>query len=464
MTLPVSAQRDPGRLGAGASDARFRTASYCHENQLFDQSIAEYKRVAALSAGTEFEATGRLLAASVGYQGSIRQNRPELKAQAEQDLTDLATAFPNTRYALVAKWLQFEAIAEPAARMQAADTLLHDYGAPTFAAVLGGASFQESTLPLQYRADIADIYYREAASLPEAERAKLMLFLRASFPSSGSRLAPLEFFKRRLRTPAQTHDGLPPNMPLLADSAPPVLVSNVPEIGAITDSRPAIEAVLGDGPFWNAQTSTSRTALFIDGIDVTGRVIWSTSIDTTGTQSHFERLKLSYKPEQPLTNGAHTATCQCIDNAGNKAERSWSFQSEGGPAPGPLTLQVRVLNKHVKPAKGEAVRLEVICAPGANVTVTVSRQKDEIYRRSFLSTSSPTLWTWDGVTQDGRQAPNGNYVVSISAALGGSSATESVNAEVNRQGGAWVWDRLTTALRWLRTLPLTAGSGASRRA
>lgn len=89
-----------------------------------------------------------------------------------------------------------------------------------------------------------------------------------------------------------------------------------------------ITAMLNDGNISESQINLASLKLMVDGTDVTSQVALSVRTSRQvklGRGQIFQKIKVRYRPPQPLSIGIHTVDLTVSDLAGNAADKSWSF-------------------------------------------------------------------------------------------------------------------------------------------
>ncbi|MBV6418468.1 MAG: hypothetical protein CMLOHMNK_03332 [Steroidobacteraceae bacterium] len=110
-------------------------------------------------------------------------------------------------------------------------------------------------------------------------------------------------------------------------------------------------------------------------------------------------------------------------------------------APPPITLQLQVLSKHVKPHKGEFARVQATAtSPPTSFSYSVYRGSSAQGQPVFvaLDLTAPggsRELVWDGTDANQQRVPNGSYTISVTARNGyGGTATRTAHVVVNFQG------------------------------
>lgn len=410
----------------------------CERGRPNDAAVAEalLRKIAAERAGTGYEATARLYLVLVNGDPT----QPQM----------VIDRFPGTVYWFIAREQQIElnaATSTPGQNRQRQDQLLTEVGAPTLTQVLNNQvdpAFSESSLAPQFRYYVYEFYYHylvaQNAGMDDLTIQRVILFLRRSFPTRDRSIHSLT---DRLSNQAEHGaNGAPmpgaPRMPAAPETAPPIiLVMNPPQGGTLEPSG-EISVQVTDGDFWQTQVCPKDCKLIVDGQDVSADARYDSQFFLTVTDPNFEVMTLKYRLTSPAA-GTHTASLTLSDFTGNKATTTWTFTVVSEPVT-PLSLQLQVTSKHVKPHKGEIAR---ILATATNPPTTFafaiyrSLQSAPVYSVSSLPAPNGVReLTWDGLDIHGNKAANGNYTVVVTATDStGRTVSQSAQVVVNFQGG-----------------------------
>ncbi|MBC8065474.1 MAG: hypothetical protein H7Y17_11620, partial [Chlorobia bacterium] len=141
------------------------------------------------------------------------------------------------------------------------------------------------------------------------------------------------------------------------DNQPPIITATTPDLnGRVNSLRPNITAVFDDQS--GTGVDQEGISISVDGRDVTN--------DATITAS-----LLVYKPSQPLTPGRHDVELSVRDRAGNRTNKSWSFN---------VVDRANVITtfKHNAGSEiqaGDEITFTLTGEPGANVTLQIGDLK-----------------------------------------------------------------------------------------
>lgn len=298
---PVRSQIPPsgGQAGDLNSD-QFDKAWTYREARRYAESAEEFRKVAELNVGTELEASARYWRAST-LQQSINYPPPPAPPKSAAEKAELARMeraewntiiqkFPNTKY-----WLA--AVLELGGDIAHTQRVMVSLGMPAFQDVRSGKvrRVREDSVPIQYRETIAGIY--SGLSNPErplAERLRVLLFLRLSFPTSsssgdfGPQIRDL-FFQYGTATETEFK---------------PVVTVSKPKRGSLVSRKMGTLKFQTAGGNVNArQIDLQASRIELDGRDIKSSCDLDAKIDPKGKV--FEKLKIVYHPPRPLTPGAH---------------------------------------------------------------------------------------------------------------------------------------------------------------
>ena len=99
-------------------------------------------------------------------------------------------------------------------------------------------------------------------------------------------------------------------------------------------------------------------------------------------------------------------------------------------------FQAQVVSKHVKPHKNERAEIRLTSSTSPmSYSIQVKRQGQVVYQTQVSGQTGAYLFVWNGYTNSGQQASNGDHDVLITATDSfGRTATQTVQVVVNFQG------------------------------
>lgn len=140
-------------------------------------------------------------------------------------------------------------------------------------------------------------------------------------------------------------------------------------------------------------------------------------------------------------DGQHQVVIEAWDQLGRRVERSYLVNVSSQSAT-PVSLQLQVLSKHVKPHKGELAQVKAIASgPPTRYTFAVYRGSSPggqpVYTSpEVVSATGVQELVWNGLDNAGSQVSNGSHVMVVTArADSGGSASANAHLVVNFQGG-----------------------------
>ncbi len=162
----------------------------------------------------------------------------------------------------------------------------------------------------------------------------------------------------------------------------------------------------------------------------------------------------------PVESGEYVATILLVDSIGRMARGRVEVQVSSIT---PVTLQLNVLSKHVKPHKNEQARVQATATnPPTTLSYSIYRggqgeppQGPPVLTAQGLPAPNGALeLVWDGTDASGQRVANGSYVMVVTARDStGHEASSSAHLVVNFQGGAQgarsLWQLASPAQRWL---------------
>ncbi len=234
----------------------------------------------------------------------------------------------------------------------------------------------------------------------------------------------------------------------IQDLTPPLITVQSPADGAVvTETSPTIRFTLSDGDVTQRQPDIDRMKVWLDGNLVydggqatdRSKKVFQIALNLEQRNATFMTLQVAI-PTQSLSVGIHQVEVYAIDRyVKNEARKQWSFRVA---QPTPISLQLAVLSKHVKPHKGELARVRATAsAPPTQFTYAIYRGNSPsgqpVYTSAPVSsTSGVQELVWNGLNNAGQQVSNGSYVMVVTARSNtGATASDLAQIVVNFQGG-----------------------------
>ncbi|GMU53717.1 MAG: hypothetical protein AMXMBFR33_28630 [Candidatus Xenobia bacterium] len=414
----------------------FASANASIEVHDWNGAMAKYEQVAVEHPNTGYEAAARIRMANIWYQAGQLD-----RARSETD--QVVARFPNSSYWFIARRHQLQD--RGLSYREATDQVLSEIGAPSLDQVASSQvdpAFTEDSLPRYYRWYACKAYslMLVSRSAPPVELLNSVRFLRRAFPRTEGGDQSHVLVVQMMGLP-----GAPP-MPqgMEPEHVPPVILSLQPGPGQVADGSLVIRA--GDGNMWQQQIDIEEIQLLVDGQDVTRQLLFDTDLTLDPTRPHFEILTIRYPLPPGLAPGAHSATLTVGDDPtispSNKTVTTWSFVV---PSSQPLSVELDVLSKHVKPHKNEQARVRATATnPPTSLSYSIYRGgqggpplgSPVLTVQDLPAPSGALELVWDGTDASGQQVANGSYLMVVTARdNAGHEASSSAHLVVNFQGG-----------------------------
>ncbi len=201
-----------------------------------------------------------------------------------------------------------------------------------------------------------------------------------------------------------TIDNTPPVISGLSPASDDSIATNMPEIYAITQD--------GDG----SGIDQSHTRLMVDGTDVTSKAIITPGFVT-------------YKPGEPLADGAHTVMVTAQDMAGNRAHANWSFSVSATQG------MVSGFNSNLSGSDsvllaGQPLNVTLHAQPGGAASFNVGSVASNI----AMQETSPGVYTGSYLPAAGINAQSAPVVAHYTAP-NGSTISSTLNQTVSIDAG-----------------------------
>lgn len=208
---------------------------------------------------------------------------------------------------------------------------------------LGGISYKEilngnyefdsrTRIPEKLRFIVGNIYDSMASSMSDQsmrpsdklrydDSIKIYVFIRENFPDYRYNVTESIFENICEKKGIYKRSHFP--LDVYSPGIRPIAPHDELEIG---ETRPKIEVELEDGDFSQSMVNLTKIIFTLDGRDLTKEMKIKSTINTSGQLGvTFEKLRLSYRPATPLSQGWHTVYIKAIDNAKHPADKTWRF-------------------------------------------------------------------------------------------------------------------------------------------
>lgn len=406
----------------------------------YDSATEIYEQVASEYAGSKWAAIALLKKA--GLNGG-----PEVLPIYEQVVLE----YPGTIYDINARLniIGIENHGDINAEITATSDLAVSLGGPSLDEVLASTNHQATekvfALPLETRKTIGPIYWN------------LWCLMRNQYIGLGRPADAFEIARllREAFEPLDTNapDGAVACLDSLSGGdlsfggkmyqSPDVQILE-PSKNAVVSALPTFQIEISAGDFEHRQVDLANTEFHVDGRDLMPITAVHSEFSLQPGEP-FERMSLTVEISDPLPPGPHTLSLTVpvsFDESGTwTTTAARNFQVEGVVEP--LTLQVAVDSKHVKPHKNENVVLNVTPSNSARLGFSVYRVANRNLPNELgdlvysLETDAVTQYefVWSGEGFQGQTVSNGDYDVVIEANdLYGNESQQTVSVQVNRKG------------------------------
>lgn len=406
----------------------------------YDSAIEVYDRIASEYAGSKWAAIALLKKA--GLNGG-----PDVIPLYEQVVSE----YPGTIYDINARLniIGIKNRGDTNAQIAATSSLAVSLGGPSLDEVLASTNHQATerlfALPLETRKIVGPIYWNLWCLMSN----KYIGLDRSADAFEVTRLL-REVFEP---VDASVGNGAVACLDSLSGGefsfggklfqAPEVQILE-PSENMVVPALATFRVEISAGDFEHKQVDLANTQFLVDGKDLMPLTAVRSDFSLQPGEP-FERLSLTAELSEPLPPGPHSLSLVVplsFDESGTSTTTvTRNFLVEGTSEP--LTLQVAVDSKHVKPHRNENVVLIVTPSNFSSLGFSIYRVAnrnlpnelgDLVYSRETDS-AIEYEFIWSGEDFEGKPVGNGDYDVVIEASdLYGNESQTVVSVQVNRKG------------------------------